>query len=266
MWKSRSASMYERQHATWTARAGMLVASDERSKHDIIFSRSANPAMLRLFSGFTFCPSHNIPTIGVIYTQWLHTKHLSIQTNHTPVLSILLYASETWTSLASDMKTIESFQMTYQRGILGIRWNDFVGNSEIFLRTGLAPVPDRITRGRNAIFRHVARLPDNIPAHQAMLGQVELSVGRPPDPTWKRLSRLCVNDDDDDCMKKCMEYEAEGSRPRGRPKRTWTEVVETDCQACKLNKEDAVDCSRWRKLIKDVWWSGWVSVGTSPPG
>jgi len=53
-------------------------------------------------------------------------------------------------------------------------------------------------------------------------------------------------------MKKCMEYEAEGSRLRGRPKRTWKEVVETDCQACKLNKEDAVDCSRWRKLIKDV--------------
>ena len=45
---------------------------------------------------------------------------------------------------------------------------------------------DRITRGRNAIFGHVARLPDNVPAHQAMLRQVELSVGRPPDPTWKR--------------------------------------------------------------------------------
>ena len=40
------------------------------------------------------------------------------------------------------------------------------------------PVSDRITRGRNAIFGHVARLPDNIPAHQVMLRQVELSVGR----------------------------------------------------------------------------------------
>ena len=38
---------------------------------------------------------------------------------------------------------------------------------------------DRITRGRNAIFGHVTRLSDNIPAHQAMLHQVELSVGRP---------------------------------------------------------------------------------------
>jgi len=29
-------------------------------------------------------------------------------------------------------------------------------------------------------------------------------------------------------MKKCMEYEADGSRPRGRPKRTWREVVQKD--------------------------------------
>jgi len=29
------------------------------------------------------------------------------------------------------------------------------------------------------------------------------------------------------------------------------EVVQKDCQACKLNREDTMDCSRWRKLIKD---------------
>jgi len=58
--------------------------------------------------------------------------------------------------------------------------------------------------------------------------------------------------EDNDWMKKCMEYEVEGSRPGGRPKRTQREVVEKDCRARKLNKEDAVDHSRWRKLIKDV--------------
>jgi len=67
--------------------------------------------------------------------------------------------------------------------------------------------------------------------------------------------------EDDDWMKKCMEYELEGPKPRGRPKRTWREVVEKDCQARKLNKEDATDRSKWRKLIKDVRWSGWVLVG-----
>jgi len=45
-----------------------------------------------------------------------------------------------------------------------------------------------------------------------------------------------------------MEYEAEGSRP----KRTWKEVVREDCQARKLNKEDAMDRCKWRKVIKEV--------------
>ena len=53
---------------------------------------------------------------------------------------------------------------------------------------------------------------------------------------------------DDDWVKKCMEYEVEGPRPRGRPKRTCREVFREDCQARKLNK----DRCRWRKMIKDV--------------
>jgi len=85
---------------------------------------------------------------------------------------------------------------------LGIRWHDFVRNSEVSIRTGLAPVPDRIIRGRNAIFGHAARLPDNTPAHQAMLRQVELSVGRPADPSWKR--------------------------PPGRPRTKWTDQLRRD--------------------------------------
>ena len=40
---------------------------------------------------------------------------------------------------------------------------------------------------------------------------------------------------DDDWVEKCMEYEVEGPRPRGRPKKTWRKVVEKDCQARKLN-------------------------------
>jgi len=57
---------------------------------------------------------------------------------------------------------------------------------------------------------------------------------------------------DDDWVKKCMMYEVKGPRPRGRPKRTWGELIEKDCQARKLNKEDAMDRSNCRKLIKDV--------------
>jgi len=48
-----------------------------------------------------------------------------------------------------------------------------------------------------------------------------------------------------------MEYEVEGARPRGRPKKTWKEIVEKDCHAHKLNTEDSMDRNRWRKLIRD---------------
>jgi len=58
--------------------------------------------------------------------------------------------------------------------------------------------------------------------------------------------------EDDDWVKKCMEYEVEGPRPTGRPKRTWREVVKKDCLARKLNNEDAMDRSKWKKSIKDV--------------
>ena len=35
--------------------------------------------------------------------------------------------------------------------------------------------------------------------------------------------------EDNDWVKKCMEYEVQGARPRGRPKKTWTKIVEKDC-------------------------------------
>ena len=56
---------------------------------------------------------------------------------------------------------------------------------------------------------------------------------------------------DNDWVKKRKEYEVGGARPRGRPKKTWTEVVRKDCQGHKLNRDDAMDCCRWRKQIKD---------------
>jgi len=45
----------------------------------------------------------------------------------------------------------------------------------------------------------------------------------------------------------------EGARSRGRPKKTWRKIVEKDCQARKLNREDAMDRLRWMKQIRDNW-------------
>jgi len=68
-----------------------------------------------------------------------------------------------------------------------------------------------------------------------------------------------------------VEYEVEGARPTGRPKKTWREIVEKDCKACGLNREDTMDRSRWRKqiaMIDDHDECEWVNVssGTGSPG
>jgi len=49
-----------------------------------------------------------------------------------------------------------------------------------------------------------------------------------------------------------MDYEVEGARPRGKPKKTWTEIVQKDCQTCKLNREDAMDHIKWRNQSINV--------------
>ena len=51
-------------------------------------------------------------------------------------------------------------------------------------------------------------------------------------------------------VKKFMEYEVEVSRPRSKPKRTWREILRKDFQACKWNREAAMDRIIWNKLIK----------------
>jgi len=51
--------------------------------------------------------------------------------------------------------------------ILGIRWHDFVRNTEVVDRTNLPSVRDVIAKRRNSLFGHVVtvRLDDHTPAH-----------------------------------------------------------------------------------------------------
>jgi len=58
-----------------------------------------------------------------------------------------------------------------------------------------------------------------------------------------------------DWVKKCLDFKLEGVRPRGRPEKTWSEVIEKDCQTQQICKEDVMDHRKWRienVLIKDV--------------
>ena len=54
---------------------------------------------------------------------------------------------------------------------------------------------------------------------------------------------------EDDWVKRCMMMEVEGTRPRGRPKKMWMEVVADDMKRMRLTREDALDRQKWRKCI-----------------
>ncbi len=41
----------------------------------------------------------------------------------------------------------------------------------------------------------------------------------------------------DDFVRKCMDFEVDGQRPRGRPEKTWKELVEKDMIARGLLRE-----------------------------
>jgi len=59
--------------------------------------------------------------------------------------------------------------------------------------------------------------------------------------------------EDNDWVKKCIENEVEGARSRGRSKKTFEKDCgkRLSCRHIKLNGEDAMDCNRWRKQIRD---------------
>ena len=70
--------------------------------------------------------------------------------------------------------------------IAKICWQDHVRNTDVSSLTGLGPVLDPIVRRPSSLFGHVARLPEDTPAHQALRCSVDLSLGHLPDPSWRR--------------------------------------------------------------------------------
>ena len=132
------------------------------------------------------------------------------------VPSSMLHGSETWPVRKGNMVALQRAEMRMVRCMYGVKLKDRLPSKELRERLGIHDIALVLQQNRLRWYGHVLRK------------------------------------EDDDWVKRCMEYEVEGSRPRGRPKRTWRKVVREDCQARKMNKEDAIDHCKWRKMIKDV--------------
>jgi len=127
----------------------------------------------------------------------------------------MLHGSETWPVRKENVVALQRAEMRMVRWMCSVKQKDRLPSKELRERLSVDDIALILQQNRLRWYGHVLRK-------------------------------------DDDWMKRCMEYEVEGSRPRGRPKRTRKDVVREDCQALKLYKEDAVDRCKWRKVIKEV--------------
>ena len=101
----------------------------------------------------------------------------------------MLHGSETWPVRKENVVALQQAEMRMVRWMCGVKLKDRLPSKELRERLGVDDIALILQQNRLRWYGHVLRK------------------------------------DDDDWVKKCMEYEVEGSRPRETPKRTWKEVV-----------------------------------------
>ena len=109
------------------------------------------------------------------------------------VITVLTYGCEVWNTTQAQTKRIESFHQRCLRRILKIRWFNRVPNKEVLRRAGTDTLEIHVASMRLRWFGHVVRMPsDRLPRYMA---------------EWIPLH---------------------GKRNRGRPRKSWQNVVEED--------------------------------------
>ena len=133
------------------------------------------------------------------------------------VIPVLLYGATAWALTRTEERRLDAFEMGMLRSILGVRWDDFVRNVDIREMLCQVPVSLKLRRARMKWFGHVERMGE------------------------------------DRQVKRIMQVEMSGRRPRGRPRTRWKDVVRRDLEGSGLDLEEAAvearDRDRWREIV-----------------
>ena len=138
------------------------------------------------------------------------------------VLTVLLYGSETWSTIKSHVHRVEVFHQRCLRRIMRIKWFSKTSNEIVLQRAGIENVTTFISSNRLRWFGHVARMPSERLPKKLLL--------------WKT---------------------THGKRSRGRPSKSWLDCVKEDYYAasgCNSNVQEmtiaAEDRKEWRTLAR----------------
>ena len=145
------------------------------------------------------------------------SKKTKIRIFKSNVLSVLLYAAESWKVTKGICHMLEVFQNKCLRRILHIFWPNNITNAELHDRTGMLPISLEVKKRRWRWIGHVNRMP----------------------PTT--IPRIA------------MRWTPAGSRRRGRPKETWRRSVEREMKALGWSwgqvAKLAADRPRWHSSV-----------------
>ena len=130
------------------------------------------------------------------------------------VRSVVLYGSETWPLKEDDLARLEQNDMRMVHCMCNVTLKDRKSSEELRDHLGLVAIRDCVQRGRLRWFGHVERM------------------------------------NNDNWLKKLREIAVEGCRGRGRPCKTWKEVVQADLRAKGIQHNLAQDSAMWVRAIK----------------
>ena len=145
------------------------------------------------------------------------SKKTKIRIFKSNILSLLLYAAESWKVTKGICHMLEVFQNKCLRRILHIFWPNKITNAELHDRTGMLPISLEVKKRRWRWIGHVNRMPST------------------------SIPRIA------------MRLTPAGNRRRGRPKETWRRYVEREMKALGWSwgqvAKLAADRPRWRSSV-----------------
>ena len=146
----------------------------------------------------------------------LTSRHVTLETKgkvfDACVRSAMLHGSETWAPTARDLQRLRRNDRSMIRWICGTKPDDQVPTDVLYTRLGVQDVAETIRSRRLRWFGHVQRASSGI--------------------------------------KTVMDLEVQGTRGRGRPRKSWMDCIKADRVVCGLDGVDPQDRDSWRLGVR----------------
>ena len=153
---------------------------------------------------------------GVLFNRRLSLKQRGVL-YRTCIRTVMTYGCETWSMKKENEDFLTRAERRMIRMLCGVKLSDREESEVLQKRLGLIDDIATVTRkARLRWFGHVYR--------------------REPE----------------EGIKKAFSIKVEGKTDRGRPRKTWYEVIKNDLREIRATEEDTLDRVKWRSIVRSV--------------